>query len=83
MNTWSTPELNEERKYFERIGKDISVIDKSLIEIKKEIARLENERKKLEKSESNFKNIQKLISAFNKRSETILPNITNKKIFNY
>ena len=34
----STPELNEERKYFERIGKDISVIDKSLIEIKKEIA---------------------------------------------
>ena len=73
----STPELNEERKYFERIGKDISVIDKSLIEIKKEIARLENERKKLEKSESNFKNIQKLISAFNKRSETILPNITS------
>ena len=49
----------------------------SLIEIKKEIARLENERKKLEKSESNFKNIQKLISAFNKRSETILPNITS------
>ena len=73
----STPELNEERKYFERIGKDISVIDKTLIEIKKEIARLENERKKLEKSESNFKNIQKLISAFNKRSETILPNITS------
>ena len=73
----STPELNEERKYFERIGKDISVIDKSLIEIKKEIARLENERKKLEKSESNFKNIQKLISAFNKRSEMILPNITS------
>ena len=64
-------------KYFERIGKDISVIDKTLIEIKKEIARLENERKKLEKSESNFKNIQKLISAFNKRSETILPNITS------
>ena len=38
---------------------------------------MENERKKLEKSESNFKNIQKLISAFNKRSETILPNITS------
>ena len=33
----STPELNEERKYFERIGKDISVIDKSLIEIKKKL----------------------------------------------